>query len=427
MPVIAIIGAQWGDEGKGKIIDLLAENAKIVVRFSGGNNAGHTVINNLGEFKLHLIPAGIFDSKAICIMGPGVVVDPAAFLEERNQLEESGIDTSRLYISDRAHLVMPYHLLLDELEEKIRGRKAIGTTLRGVGPAYTDKVTRLGIRVGELLNKEEFKRRLEFVLENKNRLLKGVYGVEPMSLDEVYEKYCEYAEELKRHIRETTVILEEAIEKNEIVIFEGAQGAMLDLDYGTYPYTTSSSPLAAGASLGGGVGPTKFDRVVGVYKAYTTRVGSGPMPTELKDEMGDRIRNIAKEFGTTTGRPRRCGWFDSVAARFSRRINGFTGAVITRLDIFDTFPKIKVCTGYELDGKVIHNFPSDVATLERCKPIFEEHDGWETCTEQICEYEDLPENAKKYIARLEELIGCPVNLACVGPRREQAIYKSEIF
>lgn len=427
MPVSAIIGAQWGDEGKGKVIDLLAEKAKVVVRFSGGNNAGHTVINHLGEFKLHLIPAGIFDSTAICIIGPGVVVDPAAFLEEREQLEEKGIDTSRLYISNRAHLVMPYHLLLDELEEKIRGGNAIGTTLRGVGPAYTDKVARLGIRVGELLNMQEFKKRLEFVLENKNRLLKGVYGVEPIKLEEIFNKYSEYAKELKHHIRETTILLEESIEKDEVVIFEGAQGAMLDLDYGTYPYTTSSSPLAAGASLGGGVGPTKFDQVLGVYKAYTTRVGSGPMPTELKDAMGDKIRDIAQEFGTTTGRPRRCGWFDSVAARFSRRVNGFTGAVITRLDIFDTFPKIKVCTAYELDGEVITNFPADVETLERCKPIYEECDGWESCTERISNYEDLPENTKKYIEKLEELIGCEVALACVGPRREQAIYKSEII
>jgi len=421
MPVIAIIGAQWGDEGKGKVVDLLAEKAQVVVRFSGGDNAGHTVINPYGEFRLHLVPAGIFSSQAVCVIGNGVVINPARLIEEIDQLNKCGVDTSRLVISDRAHLVMPYHILLDGLEEQSRAGKALGTTGRGIGPAFADKVARLGIRAGELLDKEALKERLHFMVDYKNTILTKIYGVSPLPLDEVYREYCRYGERLAPYIRETPVLLAEALSRRELVLLEGAQGALLDPDFGTYPYTTSSSPLAGGACLGAGISPTKIDRVLGVFKAYCTRVGSGPMPTELHDETGDLIRERAHEYGTTTGRPRRCGWFDAVAAHFSHRINGFTGAAITRLDVLDALSRLKICVGYKLDGQTIDYFPASITALERCQPIYEELDGWQTDTTRARQYDELPFKAKQYIARLEELISCPVNLICVGPRREQTI------
>jgi len=427
MPVIAVIGAQWGDEGKGKVVDLLAEQARVVVRFSGGDNAGHTVINPYGEFKLHLIPSGIFSSQAVCIIGNGMVINPAVLIEEMDQLNQRGVDTSRLFISDRAHLIMPYHVLLDGLEEESRGGKAIGTTRKGIGPAFADKVARLGIRTGDLLDKEVLMERLRLILDGKNTILTKVYGASPLSLDEVYSQYCQYGERLAPYIQETTIMLEEALNREELVLLEGAQGALLDPDFGTYPYTTSSSPLAGGGCLGAGIGPTKLSRIIGVFKAYCTRVGSGPMPTELKDETGDLIREQAHEYGTTTGRPRRCGWFDAIAARFSTRINGFTGAAITRLDILDTFPRLKICVGYKLDGKTIDYFSSNIATLEKCQPIYEELPGWQTPTTGIRQYEQLPVKARQYAARLEELISCPIDIISVGAGREQTIIKVPIL
>jgi adenylosuccinate synthase len=427
MPTIAIIGGQWGDEGKGKVVDLLAQKAKIIVRFSGGDNAGHTVINPYGEFKLHLIPAGIFSPDAVCIIGNGVVINPAVLIDEIDQLNQRNVDTTRLFISDRAHLIMPYHILLDGLEEESRGGKAIGTTRKGIGPAFADKVARLGIRTGDLLDKEALLERLRFILDYKNIILTKVYKVSPLSLDEIYGQYCRYGERLAPHIRETSTMLEEALSREELVLLEGAQGTLLDPDFGTYPYSTSSSPLAGGSCLGAGLSPVRINRIVGVFKAYCTRVGGGPMPTELKDETGDLIRELAHEYGATTGRPRRCGWFDAVAARFSTRINGFTGAVITRLDILDTFAQLKICVSYELDGNRIDNFPASVAALERCQPIYEELAGWQAPTSHIQEYEQLPVEARQYITRLEELISCPANLICVGPRREQAILKTPIL
>jgi adenylosuccinate synthase len=427
MPVIAVIGAQWGDEGKGKVVDLLAEKARMVVRFSGGDNAGHTVVNPYGEFRLHLIPSGIFSSQAVCIIGNGVVINPAVLIDEIDQLNQRGVDTSRLFISDRAHLIMPYHTLLDGLEEESRGGKAIGTTRKGIGPAFADKTARLGIRTGDLLDKEGLLERLRLILDYKNTILTKIYGVSPLSLDEVYSQYCQYGERLAPYIRETTIMLEEALNREELILLEGAQGALLDPDFGTYPYTTSSSPLAGGSCLGAGLGPARISRILGVFKAYCTRVGGGPMPTELKDETGDLIREQAHEYGTTTGRPRRCGWFDAVAARFSTRINGFTGAVITRLDILDNFPCLKICVGYKLDGQTIDYFPSSVADLEKCQPIYEELPGWQAPTTDIREYEQLPVKARQYVTRLEELISCPVNLICVGPEREQTIQKTPIF
>ncbi len=427
MPVIAVIGAQWGDEGKGKVIDRLAEKAKMVVRFSGGDNAGHTVVNPYGEFKLHLIPSGIFYPHTVCIIGNGMVINPSVLISEMEQLNQRGVDTTRLFISDRAHLIMPYHILLDGLEEELRAGKALGTTLKGVGPAFTDKAARLGIRAGDLLDKEAFLERLRFVLDYKNIILTKVYGVNPLSLDEIYNDYCQYAERLAPFITETTIMVEAALNKEELVLLEGAQGSLLDPDFGTYPYTTSSSPLAGGGCLGAGVSPNRINHILGVFKAYCTRVGSGPMPTELKDETGDLIRERAHEYGATTGRPRRCGWFDAVVARFTSRINGFTGAAITRLDILDTFPHLKLCVGYKLDNETIDYFPASIAALERCQPIYEELPGWQTPTSHIRQYEQLPFEARQYIARLTELISCPVNLISVGPRREQTIEVKPIF
>ena len=421
MPVIIILGAQWGDEGKGKVVDQLAADAKMVIRFSGGDNAGHTVINPQGEFKLHIVPSGIFSTEATCVIGNGVVINPQRLIQELDELNDSGIDTSRLIISNRAHLVMPYHLLLDGLEEESRAGDAIGTTRRGIGPAFADKTARLGIRAGDLLNKDGLREQLRPVIEYKNKLFTKIYNAEPLSFDEIYQQFCQYGEHLSPYIKDSVAVIQAALERNERIILEGAQGAMLDTDFGTYPYATSSSPLAAGACLGSGISPKKIDRILGVYKAYCTRVGSGPFPTELEDETGDHIRNRAHEFGTTTGRPRRCGWFDAIAGRFSNQINGYTGVVMTRLDVLDELPKLKICTAYKMDGKTINYFPASAADLMKCQPVYEEMDGWQTETTHIRKFEDLPQQAKDYINRLSELIGCRMNIVCIGPSREQTI------
>lgn len=421
MAVTVIVGVQWGDEGKGKVIDMLAEKASMVVRFSGGPNAGHTVYNPHGKFTLHLIPAGIFYHHTTCIIGNGVVISPAVLTAELDQLTAKGIDTSRLFISARAHLIMPYHTLLDRLEEEAKGAAALGTTRSGVGPAYMDKVARLGIRAGDLTDLDGFRQRLRFVLDQKNIVITRVYGAPPLSFDDIYGQFRQFAERLAPMIRETEPIVAEAIERNHRVLLEGAQGTLLDVDFGTYPYVTSSSVIAAGAFSGLGLSPTKIDYVFGVVKAYTTRVGAGPMPTELHDETGEKIRQIAQEFGATTGRARRCGWFDAVAARFSTRINGFNGLVLTRLDVLDTFPAIKICTGYRLEGKISDRFPTSIAALEKCQPVYEEMPGWECPTSHMRRYEELPEAARNYITRLEELMGCPVDIISIGPQREESI------
>jgi adenylosuccinate synthase len=421
MPVTVIVGVQWGDEGKGKVIDLLAEKASMVVRFSGGPNAGHTVYNPHGKFTLHLVPAGIFYPHTTCIIGNGVVVSPAVLIDELDQLASKGIDTSRLLISARAHLIMPYHTLLDKLEEEAKGTAALGTTRSGVGPAYMDKVGRLGIRAGDLTDLDGLRQRLRFVLNHKNTVITKVYGAAPLSFEEIYEQYCRYAERLAPMIRETEPIVAEAIERNHRVLLEGAQGSLLDVDFGTYPYVTSSSVIAAGAFSGLGLSPTKIDYVFGVVKAYTTRVGAGPMPTELHDETGEKIRQIAQEFGATTGRPRRCGWFDAVAARFSTRINGFNGLVLTRLDVLDSFPSIKICTSYKLNGAVTDRFPTSIAALEKCQPVYEEMPGWQCRTTDMRRFSELPKAAKEYVKRLEELMGCPIDIISIGPRREESI------
>jgi adenylosuccinate synthase len=420
------VGAQWGDEGKGKIIDMLAQQAKLVVRYSGGDNAGHTVINDQGEFKLHLIPSGIFYPHTTCLITNGVVINPAVLLGEMDNLQQRGVDISRLFISDRAHLIMPYHILLDRLEEEALGGQAVGTTRKGVGPAFTDKAARLGIRAGDLLNKASFLSRLKLVLERKNRVISGAYGAASLSLEEIYSTYCGYAERLAPHIRETTSMIDQSIKNRELVLLEGAQGVLLDPDFGTYPYATSSSPLAGGACTGAGISPIHIRHILAVFKAYCTRVGGGPMPTELNDEVGESIRRIAHEFGTTTGRPRRCGWFDGVAARFSSRINGFNGIALTRLDVLDTFPKLKICTSYTLHGKTINEFPSQINDLNDCQPVYEEIEGWMKPTGDIREYRQLPAAARSYIRRLEELCDCPVKVVSVGPRREQTIIRTKL-
>jgi len=322
---------------------------------------------------------------------------------------------------------MPYHILLDGLEEESRGSKAIGTTRKGIGPAFADKVARLGIRAGDLLDKEVLMEQLCLILDYKNIILTKVYGISPLSLDEIYQQYCQYGERLAPQIKETTVMAEEALNRKELIVLEGAQGTLLDPDFGTYPYGTSSPSVAGGGSLGSGIGPTKIDRVVGVYKAFCSRVGGGPMPTELKDETGDLIRERGHEYGTVSGRPRRCGWFDAVAARHSRRVNGFTGMAITRLDILDALPKLKICVGYKLNGETINHFPGSAVALEKCKPIYEELEGWQTSTSDIREYAELPVQARQYIERLEELISCPTNIVCIGAKREQAILKTPIL
>ncbi|MHC1578260.1 MAG: adenylosuccinate synthase [Dehalococcoidia bacterium] len=429
MSVIAVVGGQWGDEGKGKIIDLLAEEAEVVARFSGGDNAGHTVVNPHGEFRLHLVPSGIFYPRVSCIIGNGVAINPAVLLKEIDELEGHGVATNRLFISDRAHLIMPYHTLLDRLEEERRSKGALGTTLRGIGPVFADKVARVGIRVGDLLHKDVFLSRLRSALELKNMILTRVYQAQPLSLDEVYQQYCHYGERLIPFIRETGSMIREAASKGELVLLEGAQGALLDPDFGTYPYVTSSSPLAAASCIGAGLGPRRIDRVVGIFKAYNSRVGAGPMPTELKDEAGDLIREKAHEYGATTGRPRRCGWFDAVAGRFSVQINGITDIILTHLDVFDGFPAIKICTAYKFRDQVLTSFPSDVAVLEECQPIYEEVGGWQESIGEIRDFKDLPAGARNYLLRLEGLMSCPISLVSVGQDRKQVIerdLKSEV-
>lgn len=427
MPVIAVVGGQWGDEGKGRVVDLLAGQADMVVRFSGGDNAGHTIISSRGEFKLHLVPSGILYPEVLCVIGNGVVINPRRLIEEIEHLERQGVDTANLWISDRAHLVMPYHIILDEMEEKGRAAKALGTTLRGVGPAFTDKVARQGIRMGDILNEKPFLELLGAALERKNAILTAIYGMEPLSIDRIYAEYLEYGERLAGYVKETTRPLSLAINEGRTVLLEGAQGSMLDPDFGTYPYTTSSSPLAGGVCLGAGIPPSKISNVVGIFKAYSTRVGAGPMPTEMEWEAGDLIRERAYEFGATTGRPRRCGWFDGVAAKLSNRVNGFTSIALTRLDVLDTLPVIKVCTAYELDGRPIDEFPASYAVLERCQPIYEDMEGWQQEISHITEYDKLPSEAKKYVERLEELIGCPIELICVGPSRGQTIWRRHVW
>ncbi len=427
MPVAAVVGAQWGDEGKGKIVDMLAEKATYVVRFSGGDNAGHTVVNPQGEFKLRLMPSGIFYPGTTVVIGNGVVVNPAVLTAEMDELNSRGVDTSRLLISDRAHLIMPYHIVLEGLEEEARGGAAIGTTRKGIGPAFADKVARMGIRAGDLLEKDVLRAKLTAALEYKNKLLIKVYGKNPLDFGEIYDRYCAYADRLVSYICDTNAVLAAALERDSAILLEGAQGALLDPDFGTYPFVTSSSPLAAGGCLGAGLGPDKVQHVLGVFKSFQTRVGAGPMPTELDDDVGRTIRERGHEYGTVSGRARRCGWFDAVAARLSARINGLSSIAVTRLDVLDTLPRLKICTGYKVDGETIADFPASIARLEKCQPVYEELPGWEKPTGNVRIFSDLPVKAQKYVKRLEQLVGCPASLISVGKRREDTIVRKSIF
>ena len=428
MPARAVLGAQWGDEGKGKIVDFLAKDADMVARFSGGNNAGHTVMNPLGTFKLHLVPAGIFRPNAMCLIGNGVVVDPDALLEEITDLEQRGIELAgRLVVSERSHLVMPYHVILDDLAEAARGEQAIGTTGKGIGPAYTDKAARSGIRAADLFDLEALLPRLESVLGHANALIEKVYGGSPLALDEMFEKCRVWSEHLTPFIGPVEHLVYDAVEGGKTVLVEGAQGALLDLDHGTYPFVTSSHPTIGGACTGLGLLPRHIDVILGTFKAYSTRVGSGPFVTELLDETGEAIRERAQEFGTTTGRPRRVGWFDSVAARYSTRVNGYTSLLLTRLDVLDGFDPIRVATHYEVDGETVWDFPGSAAALERCVPVYEDIPGWDSPTEGVTSLEDLPRQARSYVDRIQELVGPPIDLISTGPHRHETIVVREVM
>ena len=425
MPATVVIGGQWGDEGKGRVVDLIARNASIIARYSAGNNAGHTVINDLGTFALHVVPAGIFYPDKTCLIGNGMAVDPQILLEEIESLEGQGVSTERLFISDRAHVILPYHPLIDQLDEKLRGAAAIGTTGRGVGPAFADKVARLGIRLGDLIDPQAFHDRLSFVLPYKNAVLTRLYDAQPLSFEDVFSTYGAYAEKLAPRVCDTSIIAREALVRGEDILLEGAQGALLDLDGGTYDYVTSSVPssTAAGAATGMGVGPAEITKVVGVYKAYMTRVGNGPMPTELLNETGNilRLQGPRPEFGATTGRPRRTGWFDAVASRYTATLNSVTSVALTRLDVLDPFPSIQVCTGYRIGGEEVSTPPANVKAFNSAEPIFEELPGWLEDCSSARRFEELPPNAQRYVRRLESLIGAPVEIVSVGPEREQVI------
>ncbi|KAB2953862.1 adenylosuccinate synthase [Heliorestis acidaminivorans] len=427
MSSVILVGAQWGDEGKGKITDYLAQKADVVVRYQGGNNAGHTVVVSGKEYKLHLIPSGILYGDKLCVIGNGVVVDPAVLIKELDYLEDLGISTANLRISGRAHLIMPYHIRLDQVEEERRGANKIGTTRRGIGPAYMDKAARVGIRLVDLLDAAEFRAKLERNLEEKNHLLDRVFDSEGFDVEELFTEFQAYAERLRPYVADTSLLLDEYRREGKNILFEGAQGTLLDIDHGTYPYVTSSHPIAGAACIGAGVGPTSIDKVLGVVKAYTTRVGEGPFPTELHDEIGDTIRKAGHEFGTTTGRARRCGWFDAVILRYSVRVSGLSSIAITKLDVLDQLPKIKICVGYRYNGKLIKEFPDSLSKLAQCEPVYEEVDGWMTDTTACRTVEELPEKARQYIKRLEELCECPASILAVGPDREQTIIVEPLF
>ena len=428
MPAYAILGAQWGDEGKGKIIDYLSRRADIVARFSGGNNAGHTVINDLGDFSLHLVPCGVFSDGVMNVIGNGVVVDPDVLIEEMEALKQGGVDISdSLMISERAHLIMPYHVILDTLAEKGRGTQAIGTTGKGIGPAYSDKTSRTGIRAADILDLEALEIRLNAVLPFTNAILEKIYEVEPVSLNSILEKSEYWQKRLASFIKPVGRYVNDTLDGGGTVVLEGAQGILLDLDHGTYPFVTSSSPTIGGASTGLAIQPRQITNVLGIFKAYNTRVGSGPFPTELCDDVGEGIRTVAKEFGTTTGRARRIGWFDGVLARYSNRINGYTSAVITRLDVLDHLDSINICVGYNLNGEILDEPPGGVTALERCTPIYETLQGWDEPTAGISDVSKLPIRAREYVDRLEQLIGCPVDIISTGPHRDHTIMVRDIL
>lgn len=420
-----VVGTQWGDEGKGKIIDVLADRADYVVRFQGGNNAGHTVVVNGEKFILKLLPSGVLHG-GTCVIGPGVVVDPKVLLEELASLETRGAKTDHVIISDRAQVIMPYHVKLDELREAKEGGLKIGTTKKGIGPCYEDKISRYGIRMADLLDMPQFEEKLKRNLAMKNEIFTKIYGVEPLDYDKILADYKGYIEKIKHRIKDTIPIVNKALDENKLVLFEGAQAMMLDINYGTYPYVTSSSPTTGGVMTGAGVSPRKIDKGIGVMKAYTTRVGEGPFVTELLGEFGEKVRQIGGEYGAVTGRPRRCGWLDLVVGRYATMINGLTDIVITKIDVLSGLGKLKICTAYEIDGERYESVPANTDLLYRAKPIYEELDGWDEDITKVQKYEDLPENCKKYLKRIEEIVKCKISVVSVGPDRTQNIHIHEI-
>ncbi len=420
MPTRVVVGVQWGDEGKGKIIDILASRADVVVRSQGGNNAGHTVENDGEVYKLHLIPSGILYKDTPCLIGCGVVIDPVNILEEIDGLEQRGISCDNLRIDPRAHVIMPWHLVLDGLSETYRGKGDIGTTKRGIGPCYMDKAERSGLRIYDIIHPELLEKKARITGELKNKIITQVYGGEPVDIEDTIARYTECGKRLKKYVADVSVLAFEAIQAGKDVLFEGAQGTLLDIDVGTYPFVTSSHPVSGGVCTGVGLGPTVIDSVLGVCKSYTTRVGKGPFPTELDDEIGERIRNAGHEFGTTTGRPRRTGWFDSVILRHAVRVNGLTELAVNKLDTLSGLGTLKVCVAYRLpDGTVTRDYPPTLEELEGCTPVYEELPGFDEDISGCRSFDELPENCKRYIARLEELCGCRISMVGVGPARNQ--------
>lgn len=427
MPGLAIVGSQWGDEGKGKIIDYLAKKADMVVRGQGGNNAGHTVVIGDKKYALHLIPSGVLNQGAVNIIGNGVVFDPEGFFKEIEDLNKDGVDTSSIFVSDRAHIVFPYHKLLDGLYEAARGKDDIGTTKKGIGPCYMDKIERSGLRTCDMLDENGFREKLSAQIDRKNDIIVKLFNEKPINKEELIETYVEYAKRLKPYIKDTGVLVHESLKKGQKVLFEGAQGSMLDVDLGTYPYVTSSHPTSGGFTTGAGIGAGSIQEVLGITKAYTTRVGKGPFVTEEDNETGNKIREIGHEYGVTTGRPRRCGWFDAVVVKYSARINGMTGLSLMLLDVLGDFETIKICDQYDLNGEKIDNFPARLEMVEECKPVYRELKGWKSDISSCKTYEELPEEAKAYVKAIEDATGVPVKIISVGPRRDQTIIREQIF
>ena len=427
MTAIVLLGAQWGDEGKGKATDLLGDKVKYVVRYQGGNNAGHTVVIGDQKYALHLLPSGILSPNCIPVIGNGVVIDPAVLLDEIKGLNERGIDTSRLKISTNAHLITPYHRTIDKVTERFLGNSKIGTTGRGIGPSYADKINRIGIRAQDLFDPSILKQKLEGALRDKNQVLIKVFNRKGIEVEEVFSEYLSYAESLRKYVVDTSLLLNQALDKGEVVLLEGSQGTLLDVDHGTYPFVTSSNPTAGGAATGSGIGPTKISRVIGIVKAYTTRVGSGPFPTELFDEDGERLRTIGGEFGTTTGRSRRCGWYDALIARYAVRINGLTDFFLTKLDVLTGWEKIPVCVAYEIDGKKVDELPSSQTDFHHAKPIYEYLPGWSEDISNAKSINELPSNARSYVKYLEEISGAPMSAIGVGPGRDQTIVVKDLI
>ncbi len=428
MSAFIVLGAQWGDEGKGKMTDYLAEEAQVVVRYQGGNNAGHTVEVGDRQYKLHLIPSGILYDDKVNVIGNGVVVDPKALFEEIDYLENEGVKITpeKLIISDRAHLIMPYHKVLDKVKEKARGKNDIGTTGKGIGPCYTDKFERCGIRVCDLMHEDIFEAKLRENVETKNLYLTKVYGEEALDVEAILKEFNEYAKKIKPFVKDTSVEVYNSIKAGKDVLFEGAQGMLLDIDYGTYPYVTSSNTTAGGVSNGVGIGPNQITNAVGIAKAYTTRVGKGPFPTELLNETGDWIREKGHEYGVTTGRSRRCGWLDLVIVKSATRVSGLTSLAVTKIDTLAGLDKIKVCVGYKFNGEIIDYFPASLEDLAKCEPVYEEFDGWDESVADARSYDELPENAKKYLKRIEEFTETKVSIVSVGPKRDQTMRIAEL-